>query len=445
MTVTKMQGVKSNSSELIERLEFKKMGDLLLAQKRLKRKIFDFYTIFDLTRDLNSVLDLSSLLDNILYTCITQLEVKGAAVIIRQDPRVTKLDLLRAKGIDVRKKIRLKTDSPLMKLLEESQKPLFMSQIVKSLKHGSADVAKLNVLGTEIVVPLIMKDRISGILIITRKIPSRIFDEDDLDFLSILVNQAAVALENAILYQSERNSYLELKKTQQQLIHTERLAALGQLSANLAHEINNPLGIIKNYLTILWRSLKERDQRKEYVGSIKGEVDRISRIVKQLLEFHRPKREKPSKLDLVLLLGEVLHLVEDQFLQKKISIVRDFPRKVPAITGYPDQLKQVFLNLLMNSKDFMPQGGKIEVSLRKWKSVIEIEFADTGCGIPGENLSKIFDPFFTTKRKDKGLGLGLWICCGIIAKHGGTISARNREKGGASISVSLPWKRGDRT
>jgi signal transduction histidine kinase len=425
----------------MEFLERKKINDLVYTHQRLKRKIFDFCTIFDLSRNLNSLLDLPSLLDNILYTCITQLEVKGAAIIIRQNPRSKKLDLVKIRGFKTRKKVSFKINSPLMDLMKNGQKPLFFSALSKAPEPSSKETAKLKLLKAEVIAPLIIKEEISGILVITKKLPGRFFDEDDLEFLSILVNQAAVAVENAVLYQSEKDSYLELKKTQKQLIHTERLAALGQLSAKLAHEINNPLGIIKNYLTILCRSLKEKDARKEYIRSIKSEVDRISRIIKQLFEFHRPKKEKPCEANLLSLLNETLNLVEDQFSQKNITIRRDLCKKVPLISAYPDQLKQVFLNLLINSKEFMPEGGTVCVNLSSKKDCLEIEFADTGTGIPQQNLNRIFDPFFTTKSEDTGLGLGLWICYGIISKHGGTISAKNRETGGASFVISLPRKR----
>jgi signal transduction histidine kinase len=444
MSIIKLREDKSRSFDLMGSLERKKMNHLIQAHQHLKRKTFDFYTIFDLSRNLNSLLDLPTLLDNILYTCITQLEVRGAAIIIQPNPRAKKLDLIKIRGFDIDKKINFKIDSPLMDLLGKRQKPLFLNDIIKALKPHNSDITRLKLLKAEVVVPLIIKEKISGILIITPKIPSRIFDEDDLEFLSILVNQAAVAVENAILYQSEKDSYLELKKTQKQLIQTERLAALGQLSAKLAHEINNPLGIIKNYLTILCRSLKEKDKRKEYIRHIKSEVNRITKIIKQLFEFHRPKKERPCRVNLLFLVNETLNLVEEQFSQKNIKITRDFCKKVPLISAYPDQLKQVFLNLLMNSKDFMPQGGKVYVSLSNKKDCIEIGFADTGCGIPQSNLNKIFDPFFTTKSEDKGLGLGLWISYGIISKHGGMISVKNREKGGTSFLISLPKKRNQR-
>ncbi len=441
MTLIKIKEGKSRQFDLLQSLEKKNANDLIQTHQRLKRKIFDFYTIFDLTRSLNSLLDLPSLLDNILYTCITQLEVKGAALIIQQNPRANKLDLIKIKGFEADEKICFSIDSSLMEFLKQKQKPLFLSDLIKELDPRSIDITKLKLLKAEVVAPLITKEKILGLLIITNKVLSQLFNENDLEFLSILVNQAAVAVENAMLYQSEKDSYLELKKTQKQLIQTERLAALGQLSAKLAHEINNPLGIIKNYLTILCRSLKEKDKRKEYIRSIKGEVNRISRIIKQLFEFHRPKKEKSLKVDLNSLVNEVLNLVEEQYSQKNIKIIRNFCKKAPLISAHPDQLKQVFLNLLMNSKDFMPQGGKVYVSLSHNKEFIEIEFEDTGCGIPHKNLNKIFDPFFTTKKKDKGLGLGLWICYGIISDHSGTISARNTQKGGAAFMISLPKRK----
>ena len=441
MTLIKIKEGKSSQFDLIQSLEKKKANDIIQTHQRLKRKIFDFYTIFDLTRNLNSLLDLPSLLDNILYTCITQLEVKGAALIIQQNPRANKLDLIKIKGFEADEKICLSIDSSLMEFLKQKQKPLFLSDLIKVFDPNSTDIIKLKHLKAELVAPLIAKEKILGILITTNKIPSQLFDENDLEFLSILVNQAAVAVENAMLYQSEKDSYLKLKKTQKQLVQTERLAALGQLSAKLAHEINNPLGIIKNYLTILCRSFKEKDKRKQYISSIKGEVDRISRIIKQLFEFHRPKKEKSLKVDLNSLVNEVLNLVEEQYSQKNIKIIRNFCKKAPLISAHPDQLKQVFLNLLMNSKDFMPLGGKVYVSLSHNKEFIEMEFEDTGCGIPQENLNRIFDPFFTTKKKDKGLGLGLWICYSIISDHGGTISARNTEKGGACFMISLPKRK----
>ncbi|MGB2697012.1 MAG: GAF domain-containing protein, partial [Candidatus Zixiibacteriota bacterium] len=206
MTVIKLKEGKSSQFDLMQSLEKKKVNDLIQTHQRLKRKIFDFYTIFDLTRSLNSLLDLPSLLDDILYTCISQLEVKGATLIIKGNPRAKKLDLIKIRGLEASKNICFRIDSSLMDLLKKTQKPIFISDLIKGLDPHSPDIAKLSLLKAEVVAPLIIKEEIFGLLITTNKIPNRLFKEDDLEFLSILVNQAAVAVENAMLYQSERDS-----------------------------------------------------------------------------------------------------------------------------------------------------------------------------------------------------------------------------------------------
>jgi two-component system NtrC family sensor kinase len=118
-------------------------------------------------------------------------------------------------------------------------------------------------------------------------------------------------------------------------------------------------------------------------------------------------------------------------------IKRDLPENLPQVKGFEDEIKQVFLNLLMNSKDFMPQGGEILVWAHQTDDTVEIEFSDTGCGIPEKNISRVFEPFFTTKGEGKGTGLGLWICYGIVERHGGTIVAKRKDKG-TSFLITLP-------
>jgi len=215
------------------------------------------------------------------------------------------------------------------------------------------------------------------------------------------------------------------------------LAALGQLSASIAHEINNPLGIIKNYLLILSESMKKDDSNRPNLKVVKEEVDRIARIVKSLLDFCRPKSESMSILDMAEIIKQTASLVEKQFLKRNIVIKRSLPQNLPKVKGFDDEIKQVFLNLLMNSKDFMSQGGEIFISAHQNEDTVQIEFSDTGCGIPDENISKVFEPFFTTKEEGKGTGLGLWICYGIIQRHGGTIVAKRKDKG-TSFLITLP-------
>jgi signal transduction histidine kinase len=447
----------SQSVDLLKSTFENKINELTESNRRLKRKIFDLYTIFNISRKLNSTLDPNALLEEMLLTLIRQLEIKGAVIFIQKDPNQKELSMFKIRGIDLKRhpdftEFKFRQDGDLLKLLLSENGPLFLDEIRAHIKKGSPDsvmtssrgspvplkeIKVLEALQCELCIPLISKNQIRGILNLAEKISNLPFTDADLEFLSILTSQFTSAVENAVLYESQKNMNLELRRTQKQLIQSEKLAALGQLSASIAHEINNPLGIMKNYLLILSKSMKKDDPNRSNLNVVKEEVDRIARIVKSLLDFCRPKTESMSTLDMAEIINQTVSLVEKQFLKRNIVIKRNLPANLPKVKGFDDEIKQVFLNLLMNSKDFMPQGGEISISAHQNEDTVEIEFSDTGCGIPEENISRVFEPFFTTKEEGRGTGLGLWICYGIIQRHGGTIVAKRKDKG-ISFLITLP-------
>jgi signal transduction histidine kinase len=461
----------SDSVNLLKSTIENKVNELTESNRRLKRKIFDLYTIFEISRKLNSTLDLETLLEEMLLNLISQLEIKGAAMFVQKDPNRKELSMFKIRGIDLEEhphlsEFKFRQDSDLSKLLLSENGPLLLDEIrtriykdffglVSPPSQGNSplhvttdghpdgwadpgnEVRVLKALKCELCIPLISKNQIRGILSLTKKISSLPFTDSDLEFLSVLTGQFTSALENAILYEGQKNMNQELRRTQKQLIQSEKLAALGRLSASIAHEINNPLGIIKNYLLILTESMKDADPNQSNLKVVGEEVDRVARIVKSLLDFCRPKTEIMSILDMAEIISQTITLVEKQFLKENIVIKRDLPEKFPQVKGFEDEIKQVFLNLLMNSKDFMPRGGEILVSVHQNDDTVEIEFSDTGCGIPEENISRVFEPFFTTKGEGKGTGLGLWICYGIVERHGGTIVAKRKNKG-TSFLITLP-------
>jgi signal transduction histidine kinase len=482
-----------DSVEFLKNAIENKVNELTRSNKRLKRKIFDLYTVFEISRKLNSILDLGDLLTGILQTMIGQLGIRGAGIFTPKDLNQKELSVFKIKGIDLKgysdfDEFKFRQDSDLLELLLSENSPLFLDEIRAHMirnhvKNDFPDVSQtsywhdsnrhspicsdaqmdisldgppygwsvtrneikvLEALECELCIPLISKNQIRGIISLTEKTSKFPFTDSDLEFLSVLTGQFTSAVENAILYESQKNMNLELRRTQRQLIQSEKLAALGQLSASIAHEINNPLGIIKNYLLILSESVPKGDlsqpQGAEFVSNlevVKEEVDRIARIVKSLLDFCRPKTESMSTLDIVKIIKQTIGLVEKQFSKGNIQIKKNLPRNLPKINGFDDEIKQIFLNLLMNSKDFMPQGGEISIWAHQSDDTVEIEFSDTGCGIPEENISRVFEPFFTTKEEGKGTGLGLWICYGIIQRHGGTIVAKRKNRG-TSFFITLP-------
>ncbi len=419
-----------------------KINRLTQANRRLKQKIFDFYTIFELSRKLNSVLDLEVLLSEILSTLVEQLGIEKIAILLRRGPKQNKLSFLKLKGMQSKsfKKVNgleISLNGELSKLFLFAREPLFLKEIQSLIKGSSSEKDVLETLNCKLCVPLISRDELVGILILGPKKTNLRFVDSDIEFISVMADQLTVAVENAILYENQKNINAELRRTQKQLIQSEKLAALGQLSASLAHEINNPLGIIKNYILILSESINKSDPNLHNLKTIKGEVDRIARIVKSLLDFSRPEKNKMALLDLPTILKQTISLIDKEFLSRRIKINKELPENLSVVMGSEDQLKQVFLNLLVNAKDFMPDGGEITISAKNTDQRVEIEFSDTGCGIPEENVSRIFEPFFTTKQEGKGTGLGLWICYGILQRHGGTIQVR-RNKKGTSFLLTLP-------
>jgi two-component system sensor histidine kinase AtoS len=223
--------------------------------------------------------------------------------------------------------------------------------------------------------------------------------------------------------------------------NVQRLASLGELSAVVAHEIRNPLTGIRTTVQYVGSKLAEGDPKKEDLQDVIKEIDRIEQIITELLLFARPQAAKTELVNINEVVEKSLDNLELQFEELKIAVKRDLAEGPPLIAVDPDQMLQVFLNLLINSVDAMPEGGSLRAatSTRRYRSgrrVVEVAFSDTGVGIPQDNLDKIFDPFFTTR--PSGTGLGLTISLQIVREHGGRITVRNRSQGGATFRITLP-------
>ncbi len=237
------------------------------------------------------------------------------------------------------------------------------------------------------------------------------------------------------------NSMVEtLHKTQQELLHKEKLASMGQLAAGVAHEINNPLGTILLFADTMYKEAPEDDPRRDDLKMIIKETIRCKNIVADLLNFARQQEVLAQEIDVHTLLEQVLKEVSHQPSFEGVEIVRQFSSDVPTIQADPAQLQQVFINLLNNAAEAMAQEGAITLTTRSLSSQwVEIRVSDTGLGMSEENLSKLFTPFFTTK-PGKGTGLGLSIVYGIIKMHQGQISVQSQVGQGTTFTVTLPVK-----
>jgi signal transduction histidine kinase len=233
-----------------------------------------------------------------------------------------------------------------------------------------------------------------------------------------------------------QQSHQELEQAQFQLIRTEKLAALGQLAAGVAHEINNPLGTITIYAHILARSLEADDPRKEDIDLIITEADRTKAIVQGLLSFARETKLKPGETNINDLIEETLSLLVNQVLFQNIKIKKTLGDDIPMLFADATQLKQVFLNIMLNAAQAMEGKGSLTITTAHDAGVISVKIRDTGPGIPPENIGKLFNPFFTTK--EKGTGLGLAISYGIVERHSGQIDVETELGKGSTFIITLP-------
>jgi len=229
-----------------------------------------------------------------------------------------------------------------------------------------------------------------------------------------------------------------LRRTQEQLLQSEKLAAMGRLTSQIAHELNNPLYGIMNTLELLKTEIAPESKRRKILEMALSETVRLSELLRKMLSFSKPDQEEKQAVDLNTVLDEILLLHEKQLQENDIKIKTSFAKTLPQINASKDQLRQVFLNLVANARDAMPDGGTLNVTTAADSENVRIEIADSGMGIKEEHQKKIFDSFFTTKDSVKGVGLGLSVCYGFIKDHGGDIEVKSKVNEGTTFSITFP-------
>jgi PAS domain S-box-containing protein len=233
----------------------------------------------------------------------------------------------------------------------------------------------------------------------------------------------------------------ERVKLEDQLIQSEKLTSIGLLAAGVAHEVNTPLAVVSSYSQMLYKQLHQEDPKAKILDKIIKQSFRASEIVNSLLNFSRTSGSEFRLVDLHGVVGDTLSLLEHQFKTAKVRVQREFSSNVAQVFGNPGKLQQVFLNLFINAKDAMPNGGDLLVKTSSHDSVFRIEVVDSGVGIAEEHLKKVYDPFFTTKELGRGTGLGLSVTYGIIQEHSGKISVDSKPGNGTRFTLEFPAAR----
>lgn len=288
-----------------------------------------------------------------------------------------------------------------------------------------------------LIYPFIVMNQVRGMVCICSKKNNVPFDNNELQYLKIFLDQAGFAFENSLLYQVQ-------KERTRKMYRADRLATLGELAAGAAHEIRNPLTSIRCSIQFLRKKLSD-SMDIEMANDLISEVDRINEIIEGMLSFAKPQPLKKENTHIKTILFQTIQLVSNTARKEGIEIFLNYQADRDDIFADPSQLKQVFLNIILNSIQAIEnRHGKIDINVtffnrqNKYTPEYLIEVVDNGKGISAENIDKIFDPFYTTK--NEGTGLGLSISYGIINQHGGDIEFFSEQGKGTKVKIHLPLK-----
>jgi signal transduction histidine kinase len=299
--------------------------------------------------------------------------------------------------------------------------------------------------GASAEIPIFFREQTIGRMAVWLR-PGTALTADDLAMLQTLADEIAVAIENARLYEHLQQQMRMLEQTQLQLLQSAKLATIGELAAFIAHEINNPLTSVLGYASLLLSETNGDDPRRADIEVIEKEALRARAIVRDLLGYARQTDSAMAFTQVNEAIESVLPLVRQRAAGANVTIEARFDPALPSIMADVNQLKQVFINILNNAIDAMPDGGRVEVATRVVHGngtnggapLVEISFQDSGVGIDPQHLEKIFDAFFTTKGAGRGTGLGLPISKRIVERHGGTITVTSEPGRGSCFTIQLP-------
>ena len=414
--------IKPRTEKAVEQLLFKKQYDYR-------------ETLGKFSKAMVTILDLQSLSKRVIETITQTMGVEKASLFLLNEEKGG-YDLYESKNIKIPAVPLLPKGDPLPHYLEKFGEIIMREELVKGANIPELDsvIHQMSSLEAEVSIPLISKGRLIGIINLNYKFNRDIYSHEDIELLSTLANQIAIAIENARLYE-------DLKRSKSYIRRADRLASLGTLTAGLAHEIRNPLVAIKTFIQLLPERLNDEEFLNHFTNIASSEVDRISLFINELLNFARPYEPKLEFEDINTVLDGIVLLASTETKKKQVNVVKSYSPNLPLVQIDREQIKQVFLNILLNAVEATPEDGSITVKTRSFtkpggETYIQIEFTDTGCGIPPEQLEEIFNPFFTTK--STGSGLGLSISHQIVEDHKGYIHVESELNKGSSFFINLP-------
>jgi two-component system NtrC family sensor kinase len=425
------------AEELVARV--KAMLRVRAMEQELLQHTRELAALNEINKAITSSLDLDQILSQTMHGIRGILHVEaGSLLLLNEDNNLLEFKKILSGSQERMVDFKLKPGEGIAGYVVQKGEPVLTLDAQNDQRfYSRIDEAIGFVTRSILCVPLRVKDRIIGAIEVINKLDGQ-FDRNDLWLLNYMAGSVAIALENARLYTELSDFARELEKSQAQLVQAEKLAAMGRLAASIAHEINNPLQAIHNCLHLTLRKPLNEEKKTRYLSMAQEEVDRLITILQRMLEFYRPSKEGMAPTDVYVIIENVLALSSKRLQRGKITVTKKLTSDLPTIHAVSDQLKQVFLNIVINAIEAMPQGGElcIETKLSEDGDEFLVAFTDTGVGLSEKEQENIFEPFFTTKAM--GTGLGLSVSYGIIERHGGRIKIQSEPGKGATFTVCLP-------
>ena len=433
--------------EVLERtlIETRLRRETIELTDSLQRRVEQLTILSAVGKSVVSLMDIEELLSRIVEAGVylTSAE-EGFLLLVDRESDDLYLRAAKNLGNDQTQGFRLKVDDSLAGEVVRTGKPVRRGgkgtgrdfkvktgYLVRSLLH----------------VPLLLRGEVLGVLSVDNQLSAVEFTEEDQYLLSTLADYAAISIENSTLYKELSTKMGDLERSQQELLESSKLAAVGTLAAGVAHEFNNLLAAISGH-TELGLVSDDMDEIKRALEVVIATVDRAKKVTQNLLTFARRREPRMEMADVTEAVESPLRLMERDLEKSNIEVVRRFS-EVPPVVCDTGQISQVCLNLLTNARDaLLPDGGTVTVEIREDGDDVMIAFADTGTGIPDRVLDNLFQPFVTTKGplgggEMAGSGLGLSVSYGIIKNHGGTIEVETEREHGSTFTIRLPIEGND--
>jgi signal transduction histidine kinase len=421
--------------------------DLASQTKLLLEKNAQIERLRHLSESLIGQTEVRAALDMALEMAVDVIGARTASIMLI-DPQTDEMTIAAAKGIseDIIQKVRVKVGEGLSGFVAREGEAVVINsdeldERLEPLAHRTKEIR------SAIIAPIKIDGKVAGVINVSDKRGSERWGDEDLAVISTLAGQAAMVLQKISLYDSLQKQVVmledalsQLRKTQAELVQTEKLASIGQLAGGVAHEINNPLLVILGRAEFAMDKIEDAHPAMKDLDVIHTQTERIAEIVRNLLSFSRTSKiEDFRPVSINEVIERTIALTEHQASVSNISTIREFGEELPLIWGNPGQLQQVFVNLCINACQAMRgSGGSLTVTTWQDNGKVIARFQDTGPGISEELREQIFEPFFTTKDETEGTGLGLAISRGIIHAHQGKIEAGSEPGKGAAFTIELP-------